>query len=88
VGRFLPANTPVSARLHASQNAFAMIAGGGVDIKLSKHMAFRPIKFDYYQTRFSDLELGANTQKNRRYTAGASTSRLAQNRRSIRTSAD
>jgi hypothetical protein len=66
----LDPNTPVSARLHASQNAFAMMAGGGVDIKISKHMAFRPIEFDYYQTRFSNRELGTNTQDNWRYTAG------------------
>jgi hypothetical protein len=66
----LPANTPVTARLHASQDAFAFMAGGGVDIKISKHMAFRPIEMDYYQTRFSNPELGTNTQNNWRYTAG------------------
>ena len=66
----LPANTAVTARLHASQNAFAMIAGGGVDVKFSKHMAIRPIEFDYYQTRFSNPGLGTNTQNNWRYTAG------------------
>jgi hypothetical protein len=66
----LDPNTPVTARLHASQEAFAMMAGGGVDIKFSKHMALRPIEFDYYQTRFSNRELGTNTQNNWRYTAG------------------
>ena len=45
-------------------------AGGGVDIKLSKHMAFRPIEFDYYLTRFSNPELGNNNQNNWRYSGG------------------
>jgi hypothetical protein len=63
-------NLPVTARLHASSNAFAMMAGGGVDIKLSKHMAFRPIEFDYYLTRFSTPELGTSNQNNWRYSGG------------------
>jgi hypothetical protein len=63
-------NHPITARINASQNAFAMMAGGGVDIKLSKHMAFRPIEFDYYLTRFSNPELGNNNQNNWRYSGG------------------
>jgi Outer membrane protein beta-barrel domain len=62
---------PFTARINASQTAFAMMAGGGVDIKLSKHVAFRPIEFDYYLTRFSNPELGGiNNQNNWRYSAG------------------
>jgi hypothetical protein len=61
---------PITARINASQNAFAMMAGGGVDIKLSKHMAFRPIEFDYYLTRFSNPELSNNNQNNWRYSGG------------------
>lgn len=63
-------NLPVSARIQTSDTAFAMLAGGGVDIKLSKHMALRPIEFDYYLTRFSNPRLGDNNQNNWRYTAG------------------
>jgi hypothetical protein len=66
----LPPNQPVTARIHASSNAFAMMAGGGLDIKFSKHMALRPIEFDYYLTRFSTPELGTSNQNNWRYTAG------------------
>lgn len=69
-GFVVPPNQPLTVRIGASQNAFAMMAGGGFDIKLSKHMAFRPIEMYYYQTRFSNPELVTNTQSNWRYTAG------------------
>jgi hypothetical protein len=51
-----------------------MMAGGGVDIKISKHIAFRPLAFDYYLTRtpnfitnITDNDINRN---NWRYTAG------------------
>ena len=54
-----------------SVNGFAMTAGGGLDIRLSKHVAFRPIGLDYYMTRVQNLRAaGDNTQNNLRYTAG------------------
>jgi opacity protein-like surface antigen len=62
---------PITARLVASQTAFAMAAGGGLDIELSKHLSFRPIGLDYYLTRLQNLRtLGDNDQNNLRYTAG------------------
>ena len=61
---------PVTARLHASDDAFAMLVGGGLDVKVSKHVAIRPIGFDYYLTRFSSPSLGDTNQNNWRYTAG------------------
>lgn len=62
---------PISARLVASATHFAMVAGGGIDIKVSKHMSFRPIGVDYYQTRFPGLlNINQNHQNNFRYTAG------------------
>jgi len=45
--------TPSSnGRFEASQANFAMAAGGGLDIKLSRHVVLRPIQLDYYLTRF------------------------------------
>lgn len=48
-----------------------MFAGGGLDIKLSKHIGFRPIGADYFLTRSSTLFTGNDTNRNNfRYTAG------------------
>ena len=61
----------VSARLVGSQTAFAMAIGGGLDIKMSKHLSFRPIGVDYFMTRLQNLRtMGDNNQNNIRYTAG------------------
>ncbi len=62
---------PITARLVASQTAFAMTAGGGLDIKINKHVSFRPIGLDYYLTRFQNLRTqGDNNQNDLRYTTG------------------
>jgi hypothetical protein len=62
---------PITARLVTSQTAFAMVAGGGIDIKINKHVSFRPIGLDYYLTRFQNLRTqGDNNQNNLRYTTG------------------
>jgi hypothetical protein len=61
----------VSARIHASHTGFAMMAGGGLDIRLSKHIAFRPIGADYYLTRVPSILTGVHTNRNNfRYSAG------------------
>jgi Outer membrane protein beta-barrel domain len=61
----------LSARLVANETAFAMTAGGGLDIKISKHMSLRPIGLDYYLTRLQNLRsANDNNQNNLRYTAG------------------
>jgi opacity protein-like surface antigen len=36
-----------------SLNGFAMAFGGGVDVNVGKHVAVRPVKFDYVYNRFS-----------------------------------
>jgi len=36
-----------------STNAFAMTAGGGVDVTLTRHVSFRAIQVEYLYTRFS-----------------------------------
>ena len=62
---------PIEAELEADRTGFAMILGGGLDIKISKHIAFRPIGADYYMTRLPGFVTGNDTNKNHfRYTAG------------------
>jgi outer membrane protein OmpA-like peptidoglycan-associated protein len=41
------------------QNAFATAAGGGVDMVLSKYVAWRVAQFDYFMTTFSGPAVGA-----------------------------
>lgn len=51
-----------------SSNAFAVAAGGGVDIGVMRHFALRAIEADYYLTRFPN---GVNGhQNNLRISAG------------------
>lgn len=70
LGTIIPGQ-PITARLVTSQDDFAMVAGGGIDIKINKHVSFRPIGLDYYMTHFKNLRgLGDNEQNNLRYTAG------------------
>jgi opacity protein-like surface antigen len=65
------AGQPITARVGAQQTAFAMTAGGGLDIKINKYVMFRPIGLDYYMTRLQNLRAqGDNNQNNLRYTAG------------------
>jgi hypothetical protein len=62
---------PITARVGAQQTAFAMTAGGGLDIKINKHLSFRPIGLDYYMTRLQNLRTQSdNNQNNLRYTTG------------------
>ena len=59
---------PGSSGLTGSPNAFALIAGGGLDIGLTRHIALRALEADYYLTRF---ENGVNDhQNNTRLAAG------------------
>jgi hypothetical protein len=62
---------PVIARISSSQAAFAMTAGGGIDLKMNKHVSFRPVAVDYLLTRFPSLTTGKNYNQNSlRATAG------------------
>ena len=70
-GFVVPPNIPVTARLNASHTGFAMLAGGGLDIKINKHVSFRPIGADYYLVRLPNLLTGDTTNRNNfRYSAG------------------
>lgn len=52
---------PGSSGLPGSANAFAMTAGGGLDIGFTRHIALRAFEADYYLTRF---ENGTNDHQN------------------------
>ena len=61
----------VAASKSPSNNAFDFIIGGGIDIPLTKSIAFRPAQVDYVLTRFGNgFTGGNNNQSNFRYQAG------------------
>jgi len=45
----------VDTRFVNSQTAFSQQYGGGLDLPFGHHLAFRPIKLDYYMTRFEPV---------------------------------
>jgi opacity protein-like surface antigen len=72
-GLIVPPGTlqPVGATLQADRTGFAMLVGGGLDIKVSKHIALRPIGADYYLARLPSFVTGNDTNRNHfRYSAG------------------
>lgn len=70
-GQPIPPNQPVTLRAVAAQTAFAMTAGGGLDIKINRHVSFRPIGLDYLLSRLQNLRsLQDNNQHSLRYTTG------------------
>ena len=48
-------NTQLAQRFVNSASAFSMEIGGGLDVNISHHLAFRPVKLDYYMTRFQPI---------------------------------
>ena len=52
---------PGGSGMAGSANAFAMTAGGGLDIGFTRHIALRAFEADYYLTR---LENGTNDHQN------------------------
>ena len=57
-GLFPGPGVEVTAQLSASQTEFAMTAGGGLDIQVSKRFTIRPFAADYMLTRFNNLVTG------------------------------
>jgi hypothetical protein len=47
-----------------SQYGFALAAGGGIDLVLWKHIAWRVAELDYLNTNFSGAGVGANSRQN------------------------
>jgi hypothetical protein len=67
----VPANTPVTLRAVASQTGFAFALGGGLDLKITKHVSFRPVELEWALTRLQNLRTANdNNQHNLRYMAG------------------
>ncbi len=54
----------------ASENAFAMTLGGGVDVKVNDWFAVRPVQAEYLLSRFPGPSGSNETQNNFRYSAG------------------
>jgi Outer membrane protein beta-barrel domain len=71
-GAFATASKPVSdLNPHGSESAFAMLLGGGVEIRLGRHVAFRPAEVDYLLTHFrSPVTDTARIQDSLRYSTG------------------
>jgi len=56
--------------LSTSNNGFAMAFGGGVDLGITPHVAFRLAELDYLRTRYQWQTLGINNQNNVRFQSG------------------
>jgi len=54
----------------ASENAFAMAIGGGVDVKVNDWLAVRPVQAEYLLSRFTGPSGTTESQNNFRYSAG------------------
>ena len=60
-----------SLNFSRTTSGFAMTAGGGLDIKLSKHVYFRPIQAEYFLTRLRPIgDLNQINRNNFRYSVG------------------
>ena len=66
-----------STKFASTQNAAALLLGGGIDIRLSRKVSFRPIELDYLPTNFSPFNVpglgsrnNAKWQQNLRYSTG------------------
>lgn len=70
---------PNDTKFRSTQNAAAMAVGGGIDIRLSRLISFRPVQLDYLPTHFSRFNIpglgtinNTNWQQNLRYSTGIS----------------
>jgi hypothetical protein len=55
---------PSCTSILPAQNAFALTAGGGLDIKLSHHFAIRVVQAEYLMTRFDNVATGKSAEQN------------------------
>jgi len=71
---------PTTTKFASTQTAAAMAVGGGIDIRLSRLISFRPVQLDYLPTHFSPFNItnapgninATKWQQNLRYSAGLS----------------
>ena len=52
------------------QNGFAAAFGGGLDVRLTDHIAVKPFQMEYFMTRTPNIWSANNPQNNIRYSAG------------------
>jgi hypothetical protein len=60
----VPPDVDVSAKLSLSRTSFAMMAGGGLDIRLTKRITYRLFDTDYYLSRPTSLFSGEDVNRN------------------------
>jgi hypothetical protein len=72
-----PTTSNCTTFLGSSQANFAMAIGGGLNIKMGKHLELRPVQLDYLLTRFETINVANpssptqnRNQNNLRYSAG------------------
>lgn len=53
-----------------TSNAFAASFGGGVDLKITRSISFRPAQVEYLLTRFPEITSNRETQNNLRISTG------------------
>jgi hypothetical protein len=53
-----------------TQHPFTMAFGGGLDVKVSKNVAIRPVEIDWLLTRYTNPLTDTNNQNSFRYVAG------------------
>ena len=54
-----------------TENAFAMTAGGGLDLRVQRHISIRMVQAEYLMTRFANLNTGnRDTQNDMRLSTG------------------
>jgi len=58
------ANCTFSCTLLPEEDTFAWTAGGGLDIKVRRHLAIRIIQAEYLMTRFQDYSTGLTASQN------------------------
>jgi hypothetical protein len=57
--------------ISTTQNGFAMAAGGGLDVNITHHIAFKPLQVEYFMSQLPQLATNLNSaQNNLRYSAG------------------
>ncbi len=62
---------PTMLTFHRDENRFAWVGGGGVDIKLGRHVSLKAFEVEYFRTRFSSFLLSEDdSQNNLRASAG------------------
>ncbi len=64
-------DTVITTRVNRGQTNFAFMAGGGLDVRVSKHINFRPVEADYFRTNIINMQDSFDRhQNNFRYSAG------------------